>query len=307
MTYASVKSVNMTSYKYPKFTDVYITHLVATVLCLITLAVAVLTWIFVPKWRRFRNYVKVSAFLCFPIWELTYNLLRYKIGNAEVIRLVQVYVTSVYKCWIFIMSITIYMDLVTVFNTIITRKMLKFNFLAWGLPLCLLFLNLLCDLKKWDLHIKAYSNFGFTIILLLLSLGLYVRVLYSLSVMRPHTPSFGPRLCLKLRVATLTFVMCGMPVLFTGFVTTYYEVLPGPSSMPDFVSYLQSTIYPLQNMLLCVWFFIQKTNRELWCEYFGRLIHSARGVAPTSERNRVAGQSSNNPTEIELLKIYCEA
>lgn len=235
---------------------ILILFMVASLISLFTLLFGVITWILIPKWRSFKNYVYVNVIFCYTMSSWLFYGLVY-VDDDIGVSLVIFYFVNASSCWLLIASIIIYMDIVIVFNSNITRKVLKCNVFCWGVPLLLSALHILGELTS--LKILVYllkERFLFVGLLLVINFCLYVRALYSL--LKNTAVNGSPRFWQKFQVATFTFVLSGAPVLIATIIS-----LPLNNTF-SFGFMLRAALPSLQTVIMSVSFLLLKTNRVSW-------------------------------------------
>lgn len=243
----------------------FLCYLFATSLfSLFTLIFCVVTWILIPKWRTFRNYVYANVIFCYAMSScLFYGLFFLEMENYEsetVLFIFVFYFVNASSCWLFIGSLLIYMDIVVVFQRNVTRKMLKANGFCWGVPSLLATLHisgeLLPELRIFVFLIK--DSYGFSGLMLAVNLLLYMKVLCGLFKNTGLTVS--SRVCQKVQVATFTFLLSGAPILIASVVSMPIE----KDNRYAAVNLISPSLPPLQTIILNVCFLLMKSNRVSW-------------------------------------------
>lgn len=248
------------------------------------LVFATLSWILIPKWRTYSNFIfsnlfltDILLYLCFINW---YSNAKISFQHVErSLHLFGRYVNFVYFCWLFVFSINIYMEVVH-FKLNLTRKFVKSSVFAWGLPLILHIMLLLLRVtdpkphlchppSPHHLHSSLVIKLTLEIVLLVVNLIGYIAVLIILIMQKIRDDSLaGNKIC----VVTRTFVLC-----FVLWVLSV--ILEACISKRDILSDVYSTYFIMhctQMTYLKVYFLLLKTNRKRWKKYFRKLFQNVR-------------------------------
>lgn len=225
----------------------------ASVLSLVTCVVAFVSWIMIPKWRTFKNYVFLNLILSYTA---SYTFLVAEALNET--SYVMNYFLCSFSCWLFIASIVSYMDIVKVFSSNVTRRKLKCTLFAWGVPLPNTLLNVVEQecYSFSDVVKSGDNNYYFILILLLCNFFIYIKVFYSL--FRVARFRSRARYMQKVQVATFTFFMSGSmilpPLVLSEFGMTFYTSL------------IVGVMPFVQTIALSTCFLMLKSNRMMWSE-----------------------------------------
>lgn len=242
-----------------------ITMVIAAVLSLVTCVFALISWIMIPKWRTFKNYVFVNLILSYTLSYTFFFTKIFDITNDYV----YIFVCS-FSCWLFIGSIVFYMDIVKVFSVEVTRKKIKSTIFAWGAPLLNYLLNVI-DKELFRISEMFSSNknsFYFVLLMLFCNFLIYLRVLYSLFRVSGLRSTSRTRIKQKVQVATFTFLMSGsmtLPALLVEeFGVTLYSAI------------VSGTIPFIQTIAISTCFLMLKSNRTMWRELCCKKIEMGR-------------------------------
>lgn len=263
----------------------FVLYLLGGFTSFVNLCVHLTSWIILPKWRTFKNYVYLNIIISFcavfflPIalflisdfndyYNFTYIFVDLSIN----------FFTFSSCCWLMVLSMVFYADLVKVFGGNTTRKYLKSNAFAWGMPAAVTAVKIVDKIvlhdqsqaiNYWDIFHEVYlyeelGQNGISIVLLLVNLLVYVKVVLSLlkySNLRKSRRNQG----MKIQVATLAFVMSGVLLMISILMTLL--MLLGDCEM-YYLYPLSLAIWGLQTSVINVCCMMARSNRRLWHDYF---------------------------------------
>lgn len=266
-------------------------ELIDVIFCILFFILTLISWIRIPKWRNFKNYIYVNLGISrFIYYVLVFGSVLFGI----------VYCSFVFYLWVLILSIKVYTDLVEIFQINITRIFLKSSIFAWGIPLFIEFgYNIIASY-----HEVYIANVGIEtaiLILLLINFTLYIKVVYSLSKFNPLNDRASR--CRKIEIATLSFFICGMPWMISfslDYPTIFIEYNENVTLKINTIS---SVVFSAQNIIFKLCFCLLKSNRELWSEFFERKRRTRRidvevGMIAKSKSKQVLSQ---NELEVTYL------
>lgn len=256
----------------------------------IVLIIAITSWILIPRWRSYRNFIFFNLFLtevllifCFMDKYFDANVFFHSL--SKFLRLLGRYVNFVYFCWLFLFSINIYMDSVH-FKINLTWKFVKSSAFAWGLPLILnillIIVNVVIKRKTSEDHKKNHHchrhhhlnssliiKLALEIILLAVNFCAYLAAIFILLKQRDRGPSSEYR---RIYIVTRTFVIC----IVLWLISVVLE-----ASISKFHSNNLSDVYSTyfimhctQNIYLKLYFLLSKSNCKRWRKYFRQLCRS---------------------------------
>lgn len=251
----------------------------------IVLIIATMSWILIPKWRSYSNFIFSNLFLADFLLYLCF-IDKYSDANMysdyfqKSMHLFGRYVSFVYFCWLFVFSINIYMDSVH-FKTNVTRKFMKASAFAWGLPLILhitlLILSVSTHHKKHKscynphrhhrLHSSLIIKLVLEIILLAVNLFAYLVVTIILFKQRDRGTSSE---CNKIIIVTRTFFVC----VVLWLLSVVLEASVSKFNRND-VSDLYNTCFIMhctQMTYLKLYFLLSKSNGKRWRKYFTKMF-----------------------------------
>lgn len=198
------------------------------VLSLVTFSTALISCINIPEWRTFKNYIHFNiTFSCIALYAIfifahyvtsSCDVSSIFYGNNFMLFVVDMFIET-FNCWLFIASIVSYMNIVEVFTVATSRKILKCNLFAWGVPaiICMLFITLDFNYAGKNLYedchyycevyeIEMIVFYSILFIIYSLNFFAYLRVLYRLLTIT----RLGRRTYVnKLKIATFIFFMSG--------------------------------------------------------------------------------------------------
>lgn len=225
---------------------------------LLTTAIGITTWILIPKWRIFKNYVLVTIIFHFTV---LYCLIEIKDLATENYTLDWTNITmdfflSSFCWWLVVASVRNYRDLV-VFKCNISRIMLKTNLLVWTSSL----LTTTMDEISW---IAARVSFIKLIIPLLIGCFLFgVVILLLIKEEAPTAQSKRHRM----QAAALTFLVSSVMMLSATLITDSYAAL-------KLLRNIGTCIYVVQSSVVNLIFLLLKTNRQSWHDYYKNIKNS---------------------------------
>lgn len=241
----------------------YVT-LAVFVLSTITLIIGISSWIFIKKFRHFKNYLFLNIiFNNIVNIVLSYDVINVLKNKSEAIIFTHALSFLYFKLsahyWLLLLCYVFYVELVKVLGGDVERKYLKSNLLAWGVPL---FFTVFCVFVVPSIHISKTTNATmYHWILfspLLINVLIYIRVFCALLKIDVRNSSDW---CCRVYVATVIFLISG--VLFLLLPLRLYV---------DFPPYLSTVVVYLQPVVINVYFFIIRLNRTAWKEYYDRRL-----------------------------------
>lgn len=175
-----------------------------------------------------------------------------------------------------ILSVKVFTDLVQIFHININRILFKSSIFAWGIPLFIeicyrLFENCISHGK----YIADVLVETVILIILLINFILYVKVVYSLT--KFNALNSKESRCRKIKIATLTFFICGIPWLIA-FILDYLTLFLEYSDVTSNIFAIDSLVFSAQNIIFKLYFCLLKSNTELWSEFFERRRRTRRVV-----------------------------
>lgn len=239
---------------------------ISAVFCFLTFIVAVVSWIKIPRWRTFQNFLYFKIIICcnmtYLVLPLIKNLTKLFVTDINSFnmywRYPKVFFQDAFVCWLFIISVYTYMQIVKVFSVDVTRKRVKSAYFAWGVTL----LNSLFRLCYIGTESNFWMVFPVLIVFFLIvcNLIIYVRLIYSLFY--EITYEYKQ----KRQVATLTFLISGFMMLPT-MIFDVCTLLNGENKSFKTSAALKY-IYNAQKIMLNLIFLLLKSNRAMWREFF---------------------------------------
>lgn len=260
----------------------------------IVLIIAILSWILIPKWRSYSNFICLNLFiadvllnLCFMDKYLDVNII-FNPSLSKFLRLLGRYVHFVYFCWLFLFSINIYMDSVN-FKINLTWKFVKSSAFAWGLPLKLHILLRLVKVETGHkinvhhchhnhrLHSSLIIKLTLEIILLAVNFCAYLVVMYILFKQRDRGTSSEYR---KMFIVSRIFVICIVLWLLSVVLEASISKFHSQNLSDIYSTYF--IMYCTQNIYLKLYFLFSESNCKRWTKYFRRLLrrHQRRENLP---------------------------
>ncbi|XP_049887999.1 adhesion G-protein coupled receptor G6-like [Pectinophora gossypiella] len=258
---------------------------VGAVTSLVTLFISSISWAIIPRWRTFKNYVFLNIIFAFNfIYYLPLTLfvtsycLDTKISYVALDITVNFFMFAA-CCWLMVMAMIFYTDLVKVFGSTITRKLLKSNLFGWGLPVVVSTAKIVNKLIIFRVNEKELDEGQLLIyhkvfyweevaqnvvmmLLLLVNFLVYVRVVYEL-IKIPKVRCHGKR-GEKLKVATLAFVMSGILLLISILMT----VLMLTGAKDKYYLYpLGLAMFGVQTTVINVCYLRSKVIRQTWKQH----------------------------------------
>lgn len=254
------------------------------------LIIAIISWIFIPKWRSYSNFMFLNLFLtdllqywCFmdkQIYFITFHSLN------NFLMFLRTYLNFVYFCWLFLFSINIYMDCGH-FKINMTWKFVKSSAFAWGLPLILhILLKTLKVIKikhktkqachrPHSLRSSLIIKLTLEIILLIVNFCAYLVVISVLLKQRHRDNSSLYR---KIFIVSRTFVICIvlwlLSIVLEASISTFNSVNLSEVCSIFFIMHCTQSIY------LKLYFVLSKSNRKEWRKYF-RTLHRSQQSGET--------------------------
>lgn len=259
--------------KFTAFEYVYVTALVlfaiCVVLCIACSIFGVISWIVLPRWRKFQNYVFINFFFVCAATMTCYFVVSNVPSRTETHCIVIIFafvLSRIVLChWMVVTTVMFYMDIVKVFNINIKHRYLIVNVYAWLLPV--IEVSILFSVSI-PLKIESECIEIFTCAVLFLNLlgtgGLYLRVLYTLINIALRCMECKKALCQKIMLCTAACITSGistfMPVVMAEIVFKN-----------DYVAINSICIVTLLHIIVIVLFFsCMKGHRVLWAEYWRR-------------------------------------
>lgn len=248
----------------------------------IALIIAILSWILIPKWRNYTNFIFLNLFLtdillnfCFMDKIFYTNLFNNSL--SKILRLFGRYVNFVYFCWLFLFSINIYMDSVH-FKINLTWKLIKSTAFAWGLPLLLHILLKIAKVEREHkknhvchrhnhLHLSLIIKLTLEIILLAVNICSYFVVILILYKQRDRGTSFEYR---KMFIVTRTFVLCIVLWLVSAVLEASISKFNSENLSDVYNAYF--IMYCTQNIYWKLYFLFSESNCKRWRKYFRQLL-----------------------------------
>lgn len=226
----------------------------------IALIIGLLSWIFIKKFRHFKNYVFLNI-IFLNILNAVFTWLyenAYVEINCKPLRIAlgfsYLYVKVSVNCWLLILCYVFYRDLVKVFSSDISRRYLKSNLFCWGVPLIL---------SVWCIFVmpfivksgKITAPIFITLMLtpLVVNFFIYLRVLYAL-LTDIHAVK---NRCQRIQVCTVIF-----------FVSGFLMLLMPLRLCSIFPNWLIIILGHLQAVAMDFYFFFIRMNRTVWMNYF---------------------------------------
>lgn len=240
---------------------VWTIHTFASIVSLIALVYGISTWLVLPRSRTFHNYVYLNSIfaLTLVLW-LTFLSLIDILGDNAIYFIL--FFEFGFLSWVAVAFILIYRDIVIVFANDVSRKMLKCNLFAWGLPLATL-----TGLLSTGIYYFALWYALVLCVVLVVEVFLYVNVLYSLFKGSKVRGSVNNH-CRRMQVATFTFFMGGIPIILE--IAIAQQPLSMALSNGEVVSLLIEILLLTPTIVYNVFFIVMKSNRCLWREWRDR-------------------------------------
>lgn len=219
-----------------------------TTFAIITCIYGLVSWILIPKWRKFHNYVFQNIIFSGSLHLLTPFALA-GLGNCYFC----IFFQTVFNHWLIIATAMFYIDFVKIFNNSIKYRYLKANLFAWILPILVTLMIILLRLHGLYFGI-ATSCFNFL---------LYLRVLFALFKSESAIVSTANT---KLRlglIATLAFLTTGLVI----YLPVIVMIMIDDHQHNDLgvLGYLLVNLVSVT--LICVYFWMMKYNKEAWKEF----------------------------------------
>lgn len=242
-------------------------HNIVLVLTLAAFIYGVISWCILKKFRNFKNYIYLNLLLV-NILRLTSISLILHARNVRTIYIcvfISSYCTTIYNNWLLVMCYMFYVDIVKVFHIDIKRRYLKSSLFAWGLPFitCLilayfgLYLSVQPSERKMLLYILVAIIVVTSFLPLLLSLIIYIRLVFSLFRHSDANASRATDTWRRLYIATLMFVLSDV-IMLTDFIWNILHI--------SFM--IRMVIMYLQIITISLYLPVVRCNRELWREYY---------------------------------------
>lgn len=248
----------------------------------IVLIIATISWILIPRWRSFKNFIFFNLFVtdvllnfCFMDKYFGANIFDHFL--SKYLRLLGRYVNFVYFCWLFLFSINIYMDSVH-FKINLTWKFVKSSVFAWGLPLILHFLLRILKVKEGHVknhachrhrHLHSYLIIKLILEMILLAVNFcaYLVVILLLVKQRERGTTLEYR---KIFIVTRTFILCIVLWLLSVVLEACISKFNSENLSDVYSTYfiMQCT----QNVYLKLYFLLSKSNCKRWRKYFRKLL-----------------------------------
>lgn len=237
------------------------------IFCILFVIFALTSWSLIPKWRIFKNYIYVNL----GISGLIYYIVSIPMSECYG----RVYFSFVFYLWVLILSIKVYTDLVQIFQINITRIFLKSSAFAWGIPL---FIEICYYIIENNLNDGSYiANVGIeTALLIILTINfiLYVKVVYYLTKFNALNDKVSR--CRKIKMATLTFFVCGAPWMISFLLDYLVSFLEINDVVTSTIFTINALVLSVQNLIFKLCFCFLKSNRKLWSEFFERRRRTRR-------------------------------
>lgn len=237
----------------------------AALLSIVTCVLAFISWIKIPQWRTFKNFIYLNLIFCYAVL----YFFAMSPNSCSITSLICPYVPALFMdsfiCWLFIASVVSYMDIVKVFSVNVTRKRLKCSLFAWGMPASIILLSIIVDYLGpaiYQLIVIVIFTSCFIPIILLSNLFIYIKVLYSLfKVARCIN---NTRYKQKVQVATFTFFMSGSMMLPVIVIPFFPCVSKSKCFLHEFIIYI---LIIVQTIIINVCFLMLKSNRNIWRQH----------------------------------------
>lgn len=241
-------------------------ELALLLLSTIIFIIGLTSWIIIRNFRHFKNYVFLSIILCnimnivapilYRLWK------KYKIQNEVVQHLVAIpylYFKLSVNCWLVVLCYVFYVDFVKVLGGDVTRKYLKSNLFAWGIPSLSVVWNVFV-MRYIEKNAKIAAPIYITSVFvpLIVNLFIYIRVVYALLKVDVHDKSDR---CGRIQASTVIFFVSGLLMLLVPLQRLVW--------VPDFLVLL---LAHLQTFAIDVYFLAIKINRKVWRNYYAKRI-----------------------------------
>lgn len=253
------------------------------ILC-VTSIFAVTTWILIPKWRCYRNYIFLNLIISFA-WVASNPLIKRRLLKNElsdmniwaytVFASFDLFALTSFEAWIFLAALVFYMDLVTIFEKKIFRKIFKSNLFAFVFPFVnsviffliiawyrnerdvdFLFINYICN--KYKMIVCLVFVFA--------HLFIYIQVLRSILKLKDERR-------LKIQVSLIIFSVSGLFII-TCLLFCYVQDHGG--TVLTFTHLAIKVSLTAQTIAFgFIFTFGLKSNRALWKEYWRKLNATA--------------------------------
>lgn len=214
-----------------------------------TLVFGLVSWILIPKWRLFHNYVFLNIVLSGSM-----NMCSiFFPDNFRYYSLWSMYVTLMFNHWLIVSTIMFYMDLVIVFSGFIQHKFLKATIFAWTLPAVLLVPKIL-----WKVRIYIFS-----MIEVFLMFILYLKVLHALLLINKYSNREQKRIVVvKVLKSTVTFLLSSFIFVFFNCVLIFMFQIEQEVKAKVYCCFQTVTM-----ILTSLFLLLSKDNIRLWIQY----------------------------------------
>lgn len=232
--------------------SVLVLWVLVVILCTVTVIFGIVSWTILVKWRQFRNYVFVNVCLAGGLTSLSPFLV--SLLGVFLSYIFLIISLSSFIIWLLITSITFYVDVVKVFSYNYNHIYLKSCIFAWGMPTVLMFMDYY--VHESDLHILTFSLRFMSLI----SIVLYVRVLYKLMQRTKLRGTSQMNIWNKIKMTTFIFFVSGCAMSLPVHLASVLNSIE--------ISYsLIIIIFLLQLILTNVLFLMMRSHRIHWKEY----------------------------------------
>lgn len=247
---------NRTYYEIPADVHVFrkfllIFWLCTIALCFTTVSFGIVSWALIAKWRQFRNYVSIMVCFSGGLFNIASTL---TFISKTIMAFITMLGVSSFVFWLLITSVIFYVDVVRIFSYNYEHVYLKSAAFAWGIPALILVIDHLFYVDLTDLAMIGVS---------VVSVSLYIKVLYTLLRRRGVRGSSHMTSWKKIRVATFIFLGSGCAMMLPVLLVNHVDI--GGVSLEIVVF-----MFLLQLIAINVLFLMLKSHRNLWIEYLQR-------------------------------------
>lgn len=206
----------------------------------------IVSWIILPKWRQFRNYV----FLCL--------LFNNALGVFYRCPYIGGYLALTFIHWLVITTVMFYIEFVNIYTSLnsIKYKYINANVFGWLLPAGEIGLSFI--LNKFSVYvIIVYA-------LIFMNLVVYLNVLFALckpSALSSSGQSTGKNVILS----TFAFIVTGSYFIVWGVIIHAIDVSPSARTLSILLA------HTIVILLINIFFLVLRSHRELWKEHRQRM------------------------------------
>lgn len=257
--------------------DDYCTIYFAIPLTITTSFYGLISWILMQKWRTFKNYVFINInAACFFKYLIDY-ITSYTFYNDYHLVLLTLYISAMfaYTLWLLVLCVLFYSTIVKIFKPPVHGRFRKSALLAWGVPTIVGIIGSINE--DYGYEFVTVVTIVLPFFITFVTFVMYMIVLWSLLKRRSDIRVSNQNRSAKIQMATLLFLMSGTASVACQLVLVVDLDMATKSRGAFYLIVENADLLP--SIVVSVWVFISKSNRNLWREYYRSRFRNRNNAA----------------------------